>query len=96
MSREEVNFLQAPTSLLIFPAVSRIYVDQLKDEGPPGYNASPTGQQVPAHQALQHRALSTALEARRQYKHSLIWKHIQPAGVFALRNRPAFRQLGLI
>ena len=39
-------------------------MDQLEDERSPGYDASPARQQVPAHQALQHRTLATALETQ--------------------------------
>ena len=54
----------APTAVIILPSITRIHVDQLEDERSPGYDAGPTGQQVPAHQALQHRALTTALKTQ--------------------------------
>lgn len=54
--------MSLPTAVIIFPGISRIYMDQLEDERSPGYDSSPTGQQVSAHQALQHGALTTALE----------------------------------
>lgn len=40
--------------VVVFPRVSSIYVNQLQDQRSPGYDAGPAGQQVPAHQALQH------------------------------------------
>lgn len=42
------------TGVVVFPRVSSIYVNQLQDQRSPGYDAGPAGQQVPAHQALQH------------------------------------------
>lgn len=42
------------TTVIVFPCISRIHVDQLEDEWSPGYHTGPAGQQVPAHQALQH------------------------------------------
>lgn len=44
----------ALTNFIILPCVSRIYMDQLEDERSPGNDTGPSGQQVPAHQALQH------------------------------------------
>lgn len=45
-------------------------MDQLEDERPPGYNPGPPGQEIPAHQALEHRALAAALEAQITQKHA--------------------------
>lgn len=43
-------------------------MDQLQDERSPGYDTSPTGKQVSAHQALQYRALTAALETQNTHK----------------------------
>lgn len=40
-------------------------MDQLEDERSPGYDPSPAGQEIPAHQTLQHWALAAALQAQR-------------------------------
>lgn len=50
----EIREFFALTNFIILPCVSRIYMDQLEDERSPGYDTGPSGQQVPAHQALQH------------------------------------------
>lgn len=58
----EITGILVLTTIVIFPCISGIYMDKLEDERAPGHDTSPTGQQVPAHQALQHWALATALE----------------------------------
>lgn len=42
------------TTIVDLPRISWFYVDQLEDERPPGHDPSAPGQQIPAHQALQH------------------------------------------
>lgn len=50
----EIRGILVLTTFVIFPCISRVYMDQLEDERSPGYHTCPAGQQVPAHQALQH------------------------------------------
>lgn len=42
------------TGVVALSRISSIHVNQLEDQRPPGHDAGPAGQQVPAHQALQH------------------------------------------
>lgn len=60
-----------PTAIIIFSSISRINMHQLEDERSPGDDASPPGQQVPAHQALQHGAFTTALETQNAKRQEL-------------------------
>lgn len=42
------------TTIIVLPRISWIHMDQLEDERSPGYDAGAPGQEIPAHQALQH------------------------------------------
>lgn len=42
------------TTIVVLPRISWVHMDQLEDEWSPGYDASAPGQEIPAHQALQH------------------------------------------
>ena len=57
------------TGLGLPPLLQRGHVNQLQHQGPPRHDPGPPGQEVPTDQALQHRALSTALFSQ-TYKHS--------------------------
>lgn len=52
------------TGVVVFSRIFSIYVNQLQDQRSPGHDAGPAGQQVPAHQALQHRAFAAALQSQ--------------------------------